>query len=437
VGALAAVSAPFRIAPFRADVTPALGAPLCGGLIASAERIEHPLLALGVAILSDEDPIVLCALDWCEICNGDYVLWRERLAEAAKTSPDRVAVHCVHQHDAPLTDLTANAFLREQNIEPGLMDETSFHGSIERVCKAIREALSRVEPVTEIRAGTARVERIASNRRVPAADGRIRIRWSRCADPELRAEPEGTIDPELITIGFWNGPRKIASLHFYAVHPMSAYGGGGVSYDFVGMARERRTREERVPHLYFTGCAGDITAGKYNAGEPGNREAMADRLYAAMVASEESATPYPAESLQWRTAPVMLPRSRARAEDDLLATLGSASETKLNRTLAAIWLSFLRAAKPIPVAALRLGDQIGTLHLPGEASIGYQLFAKSLIPGKTLAVASYTDVGMGYIPLERHFQETGGYEETWAFAAPESEAVLKEAIRAVLSDWTD
>ena len=40
-------------------------------------------------------------------------LWTEALAEAAHTTPDRVALHCVHQHNAPFIDREGNALLRE------------------------------------------------------------------------------------------------------------------------------------------------------------------------------------------------------------------------------------------------------------------------------------------------------------------------------------
>ncbi|MFM2176972.1 MAG: hypothetical protein RL015_1070, partial [Verrucomicrobiota bacterium] len=47
-----------QIAPFRADVTPPIGAPLCGGLVKPAVGVSEPLLALGVVLLSDEKPVV-------------------------------------------------------------------------------------------------------------------------------------------------------------------------------------------------------------------------------------------------------------------------------------------------------------------------------------------------------------------------------------------
>lgn len=69
----------------------------------------------------------------------------------------------------------------------------------------------------------------------------------------------------LKTISFWNGEKKLAALHYYATHPMSYYGDGMVTSDFVGTARERRTKDDGVPHVYFTGCGGNIAAGDTDA----------------------------------------------------------------------------------------------------------------------------------------------------------------------------
>ena len=56
------------------------------------------------------------------------------------------------------------------------------------------------------------------------------------AKREARAAAEGTIDPWLKTLSFWDGKQPVAAMHAYAVHPMSYYGNGEVSADFVGMA---------------------------------------------------------------------------------------------------------------------------------------------------------------------------------------------------------
>ena len=79
---------------------------------------------------------------------------------------------------------------------------------------------------------------------------------------KLIAMPEGLIDPWMKTVAFYNGERKLASCHYYATHPMSYYGDGRVTSDFAGLARKQRQQDEPdCLHLYFTGCAGNISAG--------------------------------------------------------------------------------------------------------------------------------------------------------------------------------
>src|SRR5262249_54468939 len=246
----------FRLAAFRADVTPPLGHPLCGGWVRPAVAVEDPLFALGVVLLSDGSPVVLCAVDWCEISNHDHFLWRQALAAAAGTTPERVAVQCVHQHDAPWPDREAQRLLVRAGTRAGahevgggadlplMMDEAWCDQAAARVADAVRRALPEARPVTHLPIGEAAGGMVGSHRRRYGPDGKVRaVRSSACPDPELRAEPEGLIDPMLKTVSLWDGEEPLAVLHYYAVHPMSHYGEGRVSADFAGHARDRRTAE--------------------------------------------------------------------------------------------------------------------------------------------------------------------------------------------------
>jgi hypothetical protein len=427
----------FHLATFQAEVTPAPGSPLCGGWITPVQEVADPLYALGLVLIGPDDPLVLCAVDWCEICNGDHVLWRETLAKAARTTPERVAVQCVHQHNAPLTDLQAQQRIRDHGITPDLMDADGFRQALARTAAAVQDSLRQPIPVTHVGSGQARVEQIASNRRVMGPDGNVKaVRWSRCPEPELRAEPEGLIDPFLKSISFWNESRKVAVLHYYAVHPMSYYGDGRVTGDFVGLARARRTQEdEGAVHITFTGAAGDVTAGKYNDGTPDNRARLMERLHSAMVESERHTERSRLERLDWRIQPVLLPphpQLNLEEEERLLADTG---QPTLRRKTAALKISFLRrqaAQLPIPLTCLHLNDNLCLLHLPGEPFVAYQLYAQEQRPDAFVAVAGYGDLGPGYLPLEQSFAE-GGYEVTAAFAAPESEYRLKQAIQQLVA----
>ena len=65
--------------------------------------------------------------------------------------------------------------------------------------------------MTHLGIGQAKVERVASNRRYLGPDGKPRFnRISATRDPKIRAQPEGTIDPWLKTLSFWDGDQPVA-----------------------------------------------------------------------------------------------------------------------------------------------------------------------------------------------------------------------------------
>src|SRR5437588_794888 len=87
--------------------------------------------------------------------------------------------------------------------------------------RALGVVLKKTAPLTHQGLGQARVEQVASNRRILGPDHKVRYtRTSATGDPKVRAEPEGLIDPWLKTLSFWDGDRPLAALHDYATHPM-------------------------------------------------------------------------------------------------------------------------------------------------------------------------------------------------------------------------
>ena len=246
-----------HLATFACDVTPPLGHPLCGGWIEPARAVDDPLRALGIVLLGMGRPVVLCAVDWCGIRNDAHLIWRRTLAEATHTVPENVAAHCVHPHDAPFADVKAEHLIEAVPGAPLSLDLKFFQQAVERTAEAARTALAKTVAFTHLGIGQARVEQVASNRRVIGSDGKLKYwRGSSTKDAKSRAEPEGLIDPWLKTLSFWNESRPLAALSYYATHPMSYYGQGHVSSDFCGLARQKRQQESpNVFQMYFTGCA--------------------------------------------------------------------------------------------------------------------------------------------------------------------------------------
>ncbi len=428
----------FRIAPFRFDVTPPLGHSLLGGWIPPALAIDDALEGIGYVLLGAGDPIVVCVLDWAGLMNEAHLTWRTALAWAAGTTPDRVAVQCVHQHNTPFVCATAAAAAARHADLPPMHDAIFVEACLHRAQDALRNALPSARAVTHVAHGAATVEMVASNRRVYRdPDGRvIAMRRSFCTDPAIAALPEGPIDPTLQTLAFYGADgRKLVACHTYATHPMSFYEDGRVTSDFVGLARKRRQAEEpECTHLYFTGCAGDVTAGKYNDGSPAARVALTDRLHRALVASERTLVPQPLTHADWATVDVPPTPTATPSIAELEAAIANSQGTLLSRLLPAYRLGWLRRCErglPLVLSRLRL-NEITFLHLPGEMFIAYQLRARALRPNAPVLVAAYGDDGLWYVPTKDEYP-CGGYEVTVAFSRDTIDDLMMDAMRRLLA----
>jgi hypothetical protein len=425
---------PLHIATFSCDVTPPDEHPLCGGWILPVRGVDDPLRALGVVLLGEGKPVVLCAVDWVGIRNEAFRKWRKALAEAAHTTPEHVSLHCVHPHNAPFADIEAEKLIAAAKAAKSL-DLKYFDECVTKSAEALKTTLPKAVKFTHIGTGSAEVKEVASNRRVLGPDGKVKFtRTSATKNKEARDAPEGLIDPKLRTLSFWDGEKALAALHFYACHPMSYYGDGRVSADFCGLARQKFQDETKVFQVYFNGCGGNITAGRYNDGSKENRPVLRDKIYDAMTASWKDTKRTEAKGFEWRYEPVKLPprKEPSFGAEQSRAVLEDAKATDARRNNAAYQLAWLkRIDTPIEVNCLDFSDKVLNLFLPGEAFVEYQLAAQKLRPDAVVNVAAYGDDGPGYITTARAYLE-GGYEPTVALSGPDSEEILLKAMRKLL-----
>lgn len=424
------------LAPFRFDVTPPKGHSLCGGWIKPVIATDDPLEAIGFVLLGAGKPIVLCAVDWTGLLNSAHVAWRGALAEAAGTTPDRVAVQCVHQHNAPFACLDAEQIVAQYPELPHIVEPDFFRTCLDRGRAAIAAALKTARPVTHIAHGQARVVQVAGNRRIVDENGKL-VNWrgSSSRNPVHHELPEGLIDPWLKTVAFYEKDRRLAACHYYATHPMSYYGDGRVSSDFVGLARKQRQQEDPdCTHLYFTGCSGNVAAGKYNDGTPEARTRLTRRMYDALVAADATLRPEPIDTLAWQTHEILPPPRDLFTIDALEKQIADPKNPTVKRNRPSYTLAWLRRcaknAPPIVLSALHLND-VTLLHLPSESFVEYQLRAQAAAPSRFVATAAYGDGGPWYIPTQESYPQ-GGYEVTVAFCNPEIDPILTRGIERLV-----
>lgn len=420
-----------RIATFDVNATPPVGSSLTYDPMVNSADIS--LRARGIVLLGAGKPVVLCAIDWIGIANESQDVFKAVFAEAAGTIPERVAVHTVHQHDAPICDFMAERILKENNIEPGCFDGTFARGLLEDMKEAIQNAIQEAQPVTDYGTGKAPVDKVASNRRVNKVDGKIvSMRGSSCLDSALRAMPEGVIDPDVSLLSFWNNDKPLAVLSFYAVHPQSYYLTKIANPDFPGIARFMRELE--VPdalHIHFSGAGGNVAAGKYNDGSHINRLILAERLADGMKRAWENTKKFKInpETIQWDTEPLFLPYNPKVAEikNSMLKMNGRQLANNMGRLG---WYKRRLEGKGIVASCLAVGEA-RLLFMPGEMFVEYQLAAQSMAPGKFVAMAAYGDYGPFYIGTKEAYHE-GGYEIESSPVTEEAEEVLMKTIHKLL-----
>lgn len=424
------------VGTFAQEITPPIGHPCMGGGISPVKEIIDPLFATGFVLQGAGDPVVLVAADWCELRNDAYDRWRDAVAEAVGTTRERVLVSCLHQHDAPVADLAAQRFLDDVKAT-GAICMSDFHEkAVRRVARAARGAMARAQRVTHIGTGQAKVDRIASNRRYTAGGVVRHNRMSANRDPKIRAAEEGLIDPYLKTLSLWDGDRPVLAVSAYATHPMSFYGKGGVSSDFVGLARKLRQADEpRTHQIYVSGCSGNVTAGKYNDGAPDNRMELARRLHEAMREAWKNTTTRPIDTCSFKSVPLRLPvrSGKGFTEADLTKRLKEDPKA-FGQCLSALGLSWRKraeAGRPIDVCALDFGGTAYVL-LPAESFVEYQLFAQSTRSKGFVVTAGYGECGPGYIPTEQAWKENDANLADWCWVDPGCEELMKKAIGEVL-----
>ncbi|PHQ34029.1 hypothetical protein [Rhodopirellula bahusiensis] len=436
------VAPTIRLAKFDVDATPPVGSMMAYDRVKRVE--EMTLRARGIVLLGAGQPIVLCAVDWIGIGNEGHDQFRSRLAKAAGTVPERVAVHTLHQHDAPRCDFSAEQLVNDAGkSDLGPYDSSFAREVLQRLTDAVEEGIAGATEVTHVGWGSAMVKDVASNRRLQDDTGKVvATRYTACRDPKMIAAPDGTIDPELTSLTFYSGDKAIAVITHYACHPQSYYRTGVPSPDFPGLARFIRGQARpNVLHVHFNGAGGNIGAGKYNDGSPDNRMRLAHRVADAMKSAADTTEKFAitADDISWSFTPVSLPPAPHLDANALREKLRDWTTTDYWGSPDDLaWLLRCQDGHQIELSCLSVGD-IRLLHMPGELFVEYQLAAKAMRPDLKVAMAAYGDYGPGYIGTEEAYGQ-GGYETSQRASkvAPTVETVLMKGVQKLLGvDSTD
>ncbi len=422
-----------KISTFDIDATPPVGSYLAYDKMENSGELG--LRARGLVLLGNGKPVVLCAVDWLGIANEGQDAFKKALAEAADTDIDRVVVHTLHQHDAPVCDFSAERILKRNGIKPQSFKSDFQRKFIKRLKAVVENSVKTPRPVTHYSIGAAPVYKVASNRRIMDENGRMMpMRGSSCKDSLLQAKPEGIIDSMVSVIGLWNGDTPVAVLSFYATHPQSYYLTRVANPDFPGIARFFRQLE--VPdalHVHFNGAGGNIAAGKYNDGSHETRAVLAARLADGMKRAWELGKPVEinVSEVGWFTEAVSLQPAKGVKEQIELEMKTGNMRYLTNNIQKLAWIKRAEKGQQINISCLKLGNA-RILFMPGKPFVEYQLAAKAMHPELFVAMAAYGDYGPFYIGTREAYKQ-GGYEIEVSPVTCDAEEVLITAMKKLLA----
>ncbi len=419
-----------KIATFKVDVTPPIGEPLA---YVPNEKVDAPIYVSGVLLDDGATRVAWVSCVYIYMCGETYVAWCEAIAKSAGTPRENVFLHAVHQHDSMRVAPEYNP--KDGEDGPLVITPEYCETSLNKVTAAIAEAVAgKWRQVGRLMTAETRVGGLAANRRLLDENGKFAAtRYSGKNPDRLRAWPVGKIDPLLRTVCFEDERgEKIAALHFYATHPMAAYLRKMVGPDVPGWAIRHTDANDGsdMLNVYFNGCGGDITFGKYNlTGDAASIELLGRRLADGMLNNLARLEERPLGRIAVKRVTFDVPFN-----PELKGADAYKGEPALERRYLLDTLDLWRQST---VARMSIGPGVHFLSFElSEVFVDYQLYAQSLVPEHFLATAAYGNGVYWYIPTAAAFEEGGGYEtgDNACIVSPEIDAVLRKAVRECLME---
>ena len=427
-----------KIGYAEVDITPELGIPCALGLDNECEEIFDPISVIAIAIEHGDERVMLTAADVLGLTRPETLKLRGMVGEKTGVPAERVVIHCTHSHESPCLRVEYGEYLRERGLRA--YDPEYWERVQNAWVTAAETAVADLKPA-RVAWGMAKVDRVASNRRVVEPDGQIRMRGSRAAADDADY-PEGSIDPYVRVLRFDRAEAEPVALVSYCCHPSVAGGDEGpyITADICGVVRRVLGETNACSTLYMTGTCGNINPGRY-AGLKGRKQDVLALGYRLAVAAEdayESAETVDAGQVSWAYRPVALQvregiESAAELEAEVERLIAEHKELHargekapggaVRRPLARLMMRRVaeQGAIPTEVCALRLGEK-GVVFYPGECFVemAYCLYAEH--GAQNIMAVENCDYTPSYILPPAAY--AGGYEADVCRVAPSAFGML-------------
>lgn len=428
------------------DITPPVGVQLdgYGAREQSSQGVHDELVARVLVFEQGDQTAVIVSCDLLAV--HPWIVSEVRAGAAAATGvrQDGVLVAATHNHAGPVGLRSGTLAQLDQSLAETLVGQIC--GAIERAWKARRPA--------SLKHASATVDTISLNRR----------------------DPEWEKDAALHVVSVEGEDGLIATLLNFACHATVLNQTNlMLSGEFPGAACRLVQRETAAPCVYLNGACGDVNpvwiaqdfAGVERAGQIIGAQAL--RLIAEMRALGPGQRSH---NIRWDEFPEVTPLGRLVApslrvvRDEItlpprefdsdgayearIKELGAAATAAQNGSperravtasltrvkverWAAAWAQHASDPAHTEVQAIRLGDGLALLGLPGEVFAETAAAIREAAPFADVLMACYANDYVGYVVPE-HAYEEGGYEAGMTPHAPAADSMIRDAARRLLAE---
>jgi neutral ceramidase len=387
------------------DITPELPIRLAGyaGRKRPADKLDQPLVAQALALKNRSgERFVFVALDNCEVSRTFMQPVLQELAGQFQLGRGAVAVVSSHTHSAPVLEATLTDMAQPppEDCERIAKYSRSLRA---RLVEVVGAALADCRPAT-LEHGTGHAD-FAMNRRVYQGDKVV-----------FGDNPDGPVDWEVpvLRVKGTNGAVR-AILFGYACHGTSIRSGDDwymVSGEYMAYARQQlEALQPGAAAMFLTGMGADsdpaprgrlLDAKRHGLELAGAVIGVLDRPMRPVRGAFKLA--YDEVEL-----PLAAPPGREQLEQD------ARSEDISMKLRAEAYLKRLDAGQPLPesvklpIAVLRLGEDLTFVLMAGEVVVDYSRRLKRMLAGDNPWPIGYAYEVPCYIPSARLLKE-GGYE---------------------------
>jgi neutral ceramidase len=413
---------PIAVGVAVVDITPPVPYRMCGYFYERPSTGTHdPLLAKAIVLRQKDQQVALVFCDIIGISADTSGRARQLASEKTGIPAANIMVAGTHSHTGPLFFGALHKMYHDRaaakNNGRDPLEAVDYPDKLAQgIAQAVTNAQAALGPA-QLEVGTPQEPKLSFNRRFHMKDGSVRFNPG-FKNPDI-VRAAGPIDPGVGLLLVRGADAKpLVSLTVFALHLDTTSGTlYSADYPYYLSQSLRKQFGDQFVSLFGTGTCGDINHFDVTTTTQRTAEQIGTQLAETVKKGLTNVAAVKQPSLAIAREIVAAPIQKYTADE-----IARAKETMVKAESGGVpFLEQVRATKimdlqlrkgntlPLEVQAVRFGNDVALVALPGEVFVELGLAIKKGSPFKTTMVVELANDCPAYVPTQKAFTE-GSYE---------------------------